>query len=86
MIINAGAPRHCDDGRNTAAQWQPAMWPTFLRLLVGRAAAHVNLKSSGTGPGPIAPPARGYYEIACQCQWVAYVTDHGARQPSCQCC
>jgi hypothetical protein len=42
MIINAGV--HCYDGRNTAAQWQPAMWPTFLRLLVGPAAANLNFK------------------------------------------
>lgn len=55
MIINAGV--HCYDGRNTAAQWQPAMWPTFLRLLVGPAAANLNLKSSGPGPGPIKGPA-----------------------------
>ena len=83
MIINAGA--HCYDGRNTAAQWQPAMWPTFLRLLVGPgpAAANLNLKSSG--PGPIKGPA-GVLRDSLPVPVGRYVTDHGARQPSCQCC
>ena len=70
MIMNAGV--HCYDATRRPNWWQPAMWPTFkfLRLLVGPgpAAANLNLKSSG--PGRLrAPP--GYYEIACQCQWVA---------------